>query len=52
MKKLLLALLLGAMAVNVNAQRATDKLDRGLVAVKASGGIFCSWRIWLKSIMT
>ena len=27
------------------AQRAVDKIDRGLVAVKTSTGIFCSWRI-------
>ena len=27
------------------AQRMTDKLDRGLVAVKTDGGVFCSWRI-------
>lgn len=27
------------------AQRATDKLDRGLVAIKVSEGIFISWRI-------
>lgn len=26
-------------------QRITDKLDRGLVAVKVSGGVFLSWRI-------
>ena len=33
MKKLLLSLLLVAFSVSVNAQRATDKLDRGLVAM-------------------
>jgi len=27
------------------AQRMTDKLDRGLVAIKTSGGVFCSWRL-------
>ena len=27
------------------AQRPTDHLDRGLVAVKTSNGVFCSWRI-------
>ena len=27
------------------AQRLTDKLDRGLVAVKTADGVFCSWRI-------
>ena len=34
-----------AMTMGVQAQRVTDKLDRGLVAVKTGGGIFCSWRI-------
>lgn len=29
----------------VIAQRVTDQLDRGLVAVKTDGGVFCSWRI-------
>ena len=28
------------------AQRPSDKLDRGLVAVKTSGGVFASWRIF------
>lgn len=29
------------------AQRTTDKIDRGLVAVKLStGGVYCSWRIF------
>ena len=32
-KKLFLLLLLGAMCMTVMAQRHTDKLDRGLVAV-------------------
>ena len=27
------------------AQRVTDKLDRGLIAMKVSDGIFISWRI-------
>ena len=27
------------------AQRATDVLDRGLVAMQTDGGVFCSWRI-------
>ena len=30
---------------SVVAQRTTDKLDRGLVAVKTSSGVFTSWRI-------
>lgn len=39
---LALACCLSAPAV---AQRTTDVLDRGLVAVSTSGGVFCSWRI-------
>jgi len=27
------------------AQRQTDQLDRGLVAVKTTSGVYCSWRI-------
>ena len=34
------------MSGRVYAQRATDKLDRGLVAVKTSSGVFTSWRIF------
>ena len=37
-----LALLL---SMGANAQRFTDKLDRGLVAVKTTKGVYCSWRI-------
>ena len=37
-----LALLLG---MGASAQRFTDKLDRGLVAVKTTNGVYCSWRI-------
>ena len=33
------------MALNAKAQRIIDKLDRGLVAVKTTNGIFVSWRI-------
>ena len=29
----------------VQAQRFTDKLDRGVVAVNTTGGVFVSWRI-------
>ena len=33
-------------ALSATAQRYnTDQLDRGLVAVQTSGGIYCSWRI-------
>jgi len=45
MKKLFLLALMALTATGMQAQRVTDVLDRGLVAVKASGGIFCSWRI-------
>ncbi len=44
-KKLLLTFLLAAFMGSAVAQRMTDKLDRGLVAVKTSKGVFCSWRI-------
>ena len=38
--------MLVACNVDVQAQRQqTDKLDRGLVAVKTAKGVFCSWRI-------
>lgn len=33
------------MAQVMSAQRFTDALDRGLVAMKTDGGVFCSWRI-------
>ncbi len=47
MKKFLLSLtLLFVTALAVNAQRFTDKLDRGLIAQRlTSGGVFLSWRI-------
>lgn len=47
MKKIALFLLLALACVSVKAQRFTDKLDRGLVAVvpKNGSGIFLSWRI-------
>jgi hypothetical protein len=37
--------MLGVMALGVQAQRVIDKLDRGVVAVKTSSGVFVSWRI-------
>ncbi|MCR4602642.1 MAG: autotransporter-associated beta strand repeat-containing protein, partial [Prevotella sp.] len=48
MKKLLLAFAaMCMMSLGLQAQRVTDKLDRGLVAVPASGtGNFVSWRIF------
>lgn len=45
MKKSLLTLLLLAVATCMFAQRFTDKLDRGLIAQKASSGVYLSWRI-------
>ena len=45
MKKVLLTLMLGVMALGAHAQRVIDKLDRGVVAVKTTGGVFVSWRI-------
>lgn len=45
-KKLLLTTMLGmVMFSGAVAQRFTDKLDRGLVAVQTTGGVYCSWRI-------
>lgn len=44
-KLLLLVLMIGMASVSAQAQRVTDRLDRGLVAVKTEGGIFVSWRI-------
>ena len=47
MKKiLLLSTMLLAIGTNANAQRSTDKLDRGLVAVPSDGGTLVSWRIF------
>ena len=46
MKKLIvLALMMGMTFVSAYAQRVIDKLDRGVVAVKTTGGVFVSWRI-------
>ncbi len=45
-KKILLACGIAvAMAPSVLAQRVTDQLGRGLVAMKTDAGVFCSWRI-------
>ncbi len=32
-------------SMGAHAQRFTDQLDRGLVAVKTTSGVYCSWRI-------
>ena len=49
MKQLLLALgmaaAVAATSLPASAQRRTDTLGRGLVAVKRTGGVFLSWRI-------
>ena len=47
MNKKLLATSALALLVSMgaNAQRFTDKLDRGLVAVKTTKCVYCSWRI-------
>ena len=45
MKKIMMWALMGMMALSVQAQRVIDKLDRGVVAVKTTGGVFVSWRI-------
>ena len=47
MNKKLLATSALALLVSMgaNAQRFTDKLDRGLVVVKTTKGVYCSWRI-------
>ena len=45
MKKLFLLAFFGLMTVGASAQRVTDKLDRGIVAVPTSSGTnFVSWR--------
>ena len=41
----MLSVLLLTMVLGVIAQRKTDQLDRGLVAIKTNSGVFCSWRI-------
>ena len=45
LKERVLSLLLVLTTMPVFGQRMTDRLDRGLVAVKTDGGVFCSWRI-------
>ena len=44
MKKFILFALMGLMSVGAAAQRFTDKLDRGLVAVPTGNGNLVSWR--------
>ena len=46
MKRILTVMAIALLATaTAFAQRITDKLDRGLVAIPTSGGIFLSWRI-------
>lgn len=45
MKKKLLLFLFSVATLGLHAQRATDALDRGLVAVKTASGVYCSWRV-------
>lgn len=46
-KHVLYSMLLAAMLpLSSQAQRVMDKIDRGLVAVKTSEGVYCSWRIF------
>ena len=44
-KYLLVSAVLALFSMSASAQRATDKLDRGLVAVKSGSSTFVSWRI-------
>lgn len=44
-KTLLILAAMTGLAPGVMAQRATDALGRGLVAMKTDKGVFCSWRI-------
>lgn len=39
------ALLLAGSSMAGLAQRQFDRLDRGLIAVKQTSGMYCSWRI-------
>ena len=45
MKKLLFVSLLCAMSLPSFAQRVTDRLDRGLVAMKSGTGVYLTWRV-------
>ena len=44
-RTLFTAMLTIAALTTTYAQRKTDQLDRGLVAVKTTSGVYCSWRI-------
>ncbi len=45
MRKFFFLALTVLMSVSVQAQRVMDRLDRGVVAVKTTSGVFVSWRI-------
>ncbi len=45
MKRFLFLAILVITTLSISAQRMTDQLDRGLVAIKTTNGIYCSWRI-------
>ena len=46
MKKYILLVLFAVLSIaHISAQRMTDPLNRGLVAVKTSSGVFVSWRV-------
>ena len=44
MKKIVTTVMAFLLTMSAQAQRTVDTLDHGLVAVKTSGGVFCSWR--------
>ncbi len=46
MKRIYMLLVLLSLSVAGFAQRFTDIVDRGLVAVKVSNGVFVSWRVF------
>lgn len=46
MKKFITILIILTIVVTASAQRTVDVLDRGVVAVKTTGGVFVSWRIF------
>ena len=46
MKRCILCVLMTALGLPLLAQRTTDILDRGLVAVPSGSGSFVSWRIF------
>ena len=45
LKKIIIAFVIGFVTVSTQAQRVIDKLDRGVVAVKTTNGVFVSWRV-------